>query len=203
MRRIALVIVLALLAGSASAQTWVPWSQNNIGVYEDPDYPYLSYCAYGTGTVTVHLMGTNLTAASVGGFECKITLDGPAYGPLNITYPTNALNLNNRENEYSVGYGDPVPCNADGNVVFMTFDLFVTDATTPVNVYLSPIYYHSLPQEVCAYLDGSDNDIILPLYNSTGDPRVQGEIFPVFTLNSDCVVPAEQTSWGDVKSLFR
>jgi len=196
MKKLALVIIFTMLAGSAFAQGW---NQNNLGIYLDP--AGAENCGYGTGQVACYLVGTNLATATVGGFECKITLSGPAFGPLNIAYPTDALNLNNRVDEYSVGYGTPYP-TTNGDVVFMTFDLFINDNLSATEMFLSPIYFASIPG-TCAYLDGADYNIILPLYNSTGDPFDTTANLPVFTMNGQCVVPTEEASWGDVKSLFR
>ncbi len=196
MKKLALVIIFTMLAGSAFAQNW---HQNNLGIYLDE--AGTENCGYGTGPTTCYLVGTGLQTQTVGGFECKITMNGPAFGPLNISYPVNALNLNNRQDEYTVGYGEPAP-TTNGSVVFMTFELLISDATAPTEMYLSPVYFASIAG-TCAYLDGADYNIILPLYNSTGDPLNTSANLPVFTMNGQCAVPTEDTSWGDVKSLFR
>ncbi|MFO7607582.1 MAG: hypothetical protein R6X35_00105 [Candidatus Krumholzibacteriia bacterium] len=195
MKKLALVIVFSLMAGSAFGQYW---SSNNIGVYLDPMGE--ENCGYGTGLVPMYVVGTGIETATVGGFEMKLEIEGPAWQPLNIAYPVDALNMASRDNEWWVGYGQPAP-TTNGTVVFASFDLFVESDLTPIEMFISPIYFASIPG-TCAYLDGADYNIILPLYNSTGDP-VTGENVPVLTLNGQCAVPTEDASWGEVKSLFR
>jgi hypothetical protein len=195
MKKLALVIIFSLVAGAAFAQSW---GTNNVGVYLDPMGE--ENCGYGMGLVPCYLVGTGIETGSVGGFELKLSIDGPALGPLNPAFPVNALNMATRPDEWFVGFGEPAP-TSNGTVVFMSFDLFVQDDATPTELFIAPIYFASIPGSG-AYLDGADYNIILPLYNSTGDP-VTGENVPVMTLNGQCVVDAEDASWGEVKSLFR
>ena len=195
MKKLALVIMFSLLATSAFAQNW---GSNNIGVYLDEAGE--SNCGYGTGQITCYLVGTGLETATVGGFEMKLTVTGPAFGPLTPSYPVDAVNLANRPDEWVVGYGQPAP-SPGGSVVFMTFNIFVQDDLSATELFIEPIYFPSIPGSG-AYLDGADYNILLPLFNATGDP-VTGANVPVMTVNGQCVVPAEDASWGDVKSLFR
>ncbi|MFN2371293.1 MAG: hypothetical protein ABR506_09085 [Candidatus Krumholzibacteriia bacterium] len=195
MKKLALVIVFSLMAGSAFGQYW---SSNNVGVYLDPMAE--ENCGFGTGEIGCYLVGTGLETATVGGFELKLLVEGPAFGPLNAAYPVDGINLASRTDEWIVGYGTPTPTTG-GLVVFMTFDLFVQDDLTPTELFIEPVYFASLPG-TGAYLDGADLNVILPLYNSTGDP-VTGDKVPVMTLNGQCTVDTEDASWGEVKSLFR
>lgn len=195
MKKLALVIMFSLLATSAFAQNW---GSNNIGVYLDAGAE--SNCGYGVGSIPCYLVGTGLETASVGGFELKLTVSGPAFGPIDPVYPVNAANLATRPNEWFVGFAEPAPTSG-GSVVFMSFNLFVTGDLAPTELFIDPIYFASIPG-ACAYLDGADYNIQLPLFNSTGDP-VSGATLPVMTLNGQCAVPSEDASWGEVKSLFR
>ena len=195
MKKLALAIMFTMLAGTAFAQGW---AENNVGVYLDPEGT--NNCGFGVGSIPMYLVGTGLTAETTGGFEVKLIIEGPAFGPLNPTYPVQASNLASRENEWIVGYGTPAP--APGGVcVFMSFDVFVDNDAMPTEFFIEPVYFASIPGSG-AYLDGSDYNIILPLYNATGDP-VTGETVPVCTLNGQCVVDSEDASWGGVKSLYR
>lgn len=195
MKKLALVIIFSLMAGSAFGQYW---SSNNVGVYLDPAGE--ENCGFGLGSVPCYLVGTGIETATVGGFELKLTVAGPAFGPLAPTFSVDALNLATRPNEWIVGFGQPAPVS-NGTVVFMGFNLFVQDDLSPTELFISPVYFASIPGS-SAYLDGADYDVILPLANSTGDP-VTGDPVPVFTLNGGCAVPTEDASWGEVKSLFR
>lgn len=195
MKKLALVIIFSLVAGGAFAQGW---ATNNVGVYLDPMGE--ENCGYGMAVIPCYLVGTGIETATVGGWELKLTIAGPALGPLNPVYPVNALNLASRADEWIVGFGEPAPVN-NGTVVFMSFDLFVQDDATPTELFIEPVYFASIAGSG-AYLDGADYNIILPLYNSTGDP-VTGANVPVMTLNGQCAVDAEDASWGEVKSLFR
>ena len=195
MKKLALVIMFSLLATSAFAQNW---GSNNIGVYLDAAAE--SNCGYGTGLIPCYLVGTGLETDSVGGFELKLTVAGPGFGPMDATYPVDAANLANRPNEWFVGFGQPAPVSG-GSVVFMTFNLLVTNDLAPTELFIEPIYFPSIPGS-CVYLDGADYNVQLPLHNSTGDP-LTGDTVPVMTVNGQCAVPSEDASWGEVKSLFR
>ena len=199
MKKLALVIIFTMLAGSAFAGSW---NQNNLGIYVDANGT--DNCTYGTGFVHCYLVGTGLQTATVGGFECKIVPTGPLMSTdlINVAYPADAINLGGyrREFEWVVAYGQVVPVN-NGTCMFMEFDLAISDDLTPTEVFLETNYFQSYPG-ANAYLDGADLNVILPLYNATGDP-LTGADLPVFTVNGQCVVPTENASWSDVKSLFR
>lgn len=93
-----------------------------------------------------------------------------------------------------------------GQFVFAHFVLSIFDAGMPTLAYLGPIYFHSLPQAVTAFLDGEDLTLetITQLNNATGDVLQPNTDLPVFIMNGDCfVVPNDDVSFGGVKALFR
>jgi len=198
MKKLALVMVFALIAGSAFAQNW---RANNVGVYLDEGA--VSNCGFGMGAVDCYLVGTGIETATVGGFEIKLTVVGPAFGPLNPVFPEGGINLATKPGEWIVGFGTPSPVT-NGMTTFMAFQLLITDNSTPTEIYGDHIYFPSLPNSGApgAYLDGADYDIILPLYSATGDV-VGGGSVPLFTMNGGCGVDAQDATWGEVKSLFR
>ena len=196
MKKLALVIMFSLLATSAFAQNW---GSNNIGVYLDAGaesncglrrrfHPLLPG-RHRPGDRQRRRLRTEADgrAARLSARSILCTRSTPP------TWPT-------RPNEWFVGFAEPAP-TSDGSVVFMSFNLFVTGDLAPTELFIDPIYFASIPGS-CAYLDGADYNIQLPLFNSTGDP-VTGATVPVLTLNGQCAVPSEDASWGEVKSLFR
>jgi hypothetical protein len=201
MKKLALVLMFTLLATTALAQGW---SQNNVGVYFDAGATsnYVDGILPGT-IVRCYVVGTGLTAAATSGFEFKLTTEGDgSFISTSIAYPTQAANLANRPDEYVVGFAGPVPV-VDGQFVFMEYDLLVTGPLLPVCTYLEPIYFASIPGS-SAYL-GEEPGILLPLFNSTGDPTNPNGRYAVCSVNGLCegAVPSDDASWGSVKSLYR
>jgi hypothetical protein len=199
MKKLALVLMLSLLATTASAQ----WAQNNVGVYFDAGATsnYVAGIAPGT-FVRCFVVGTGLTAPAVSGFEFTLLTEGSgAFVATSIQYPTQAANLAGRPDEYVVGFDGPVPV-VDGQFVFMEYDVVVV-GLDPVCTYLEPIYFASIPGSA-AYL-GEEPGILLPLYNSTGDPTDPTGRYAVSSINGLCegAVPSDEASWGSVKSLYR
>jgi hypothetical protein len=187
--------IVVALAGSVWAQ--LDPDDDGIGVYFDP-------CAcviclpMEPGTYTGYVIVTHPTSPQgVGGWEAKITHDGPAVTG-NWLLQGNAYNYGT-EPEWIVGIASPIinPFMFPA-IIVATFDLTITDDAVPVNFYIDGIQQHSLPYKQPAYLDGSDYNIIKPLQQPTGGPDI-----PVATLNGGCAVPNDDVAWGEVKALFR
>ena len=201
MKKLALVLVLVLIATAANAQ----WKSDNIGLYLDPGAAEYCNPVAGGGVFHVYLIGTKMTAASNKGMEIKISHAGGSPQVSNFTWGYNAIDLGSRTDEHVIVPNNPEPI-VGGQFIFAEYDLAIWDPAQTTLGFLDHIYFHSLPEPLPAYLDGEDLTLetILPLRNATGDPLNAGTNFPVLILNGDCnVVPNEDASWSDVKALFQ
>ncbi len=191
-----LIIVLAL-AGTALAQ--LDPDEDGIGIYFDPSAAGSNCVFLAPGPHRCFVVITHPTAqeAGVGGWEAKITIDGPAF-ITSTHYEPNSINFLSPP-EYLVGIGVPLynPYMYPA-VVVAYFDYILLDDQVPVYWYIDGVYRHSLPERIPCYLDGDDYNIIIPLQQPTGGPDI-----PVASINGECAVPSEDVTWGSVKSLYR
>ena len=188
-------IAMVVLSGPVAAQ--LDPDDDGIGVYFDP-------CAcviclpMEPGTYTGYVIITHPTSPlGVGGWEAKITWDGPE---ITTNWALHGYSYNyGTEPEWIVGIASPIinPFMFPA-IIVATFDITLTDDAVPVNFWIDGIHQPSLEYNQPAYLDGSDYNIIKPLQQPTG-----GAEFPVATLNGGCAVPNENVAWGEVKALFR
>ena len=195
---LASILTIALgLGGNAFAQ--LDPDDDGIGVYFDPSAAGSNCVFLAPGSYRCFVVVTHPTAqrAGVGGWEAKIWPEGPAI-VTNTTFEGNSLNFLSPP-EYLVGIQVPLynPYMYPA-VVVAYFDYVLLDDAEPVYWYIDAIYRHSLPEPVPAYLDGDDYNIIIPLQQPTGGPTI-----PVASINGECAVPADDVSWGEVKTLFR
>lgn len=193
MKTLVIALALVTLAGSSFGQAY--W-EDNIGMYYNEDGT--NYCCGAPpGTfVDVYLVLTHATSATVAGWEAKLTFEG-AWFPVSFTPRYDHINAATRPNEYIVGLGTP-QATIGGAVVLMDIRLYNTDGFIPSYGYVGPIYFHSIPELLPAYLDGADLELVKPMYPSLGSIHDW-----VISLNNGCVVDDENTSFGTVKSLFR
>lgn len=189
------LFMLLALAGNAWAQ--LDPDDDGIGVYFDP-------CACNNcitmpvGAHRAFLVITHPTSPTgVHGWEAKMWAEGPAF-ITNVDVLGNNINVGTAP-EYMVGIVDPLinPFTYPA-VVVAIIDFYLTSTATPTYFYIDGIRFHSLPEKMPAYLDGSNTDVIKKLQQSTG-----GRTFPVATINGECAVPSETETWGGVKALFR
>lgn len=199
MRKLLLaMVVLSALTGVAHAQPVDP-DDDGIGIYFDP-------CACNnciTMDVGMHrgfLVITHPTSpAGVRGWEAKVWAEGPIE-ITSVTMMGSYVNVGTPP-EYMVGTAEPLinPFTYPA-VVVAAVDFFLDSTTTPAQFFIDGIFFHSLPEKVPAYLDGSDINIIKELRQSTGGPTI-----PVALINGTCddVVAVDVETWGGVKALFR
>jgi hypothetical protein len=186
---------MLLIAGSAMAQ--LDPDDDGIGVYFDP-CACVNCISMDIGERTAFLVITHPTSPQgVGGWECAMWLDGPAY-LLGVEFQGQAVNVGVAPN-YVVGTVDPqVNPFTYPAVVVAVMHFYISMTSSPVTWWIDGTRWHALPDKVPAYLDGADINIIKELKQSTGGPQ-----FPVATINGDCAVGVEVESWGGVKALFR
>ena len=129
----------------------------------------------------------------VGGFECSIV---PATGDflLGVTYPLDALNLNDSADNLVVGYAQGLPVGSGGTVLATVSVL--TIGNNSEGYYLRPASPASHPNSI-SYLDlGGPQVLIVDALPVSGSHDL-----PVFTFGDFTI--DESKRWGDVKSLFR
>ena len=199
MKKWLLPILVCLVATSAFAV--VDPDPDMIGVYFDPtaddnclmigaNIPFFAY-------VTL----TNPSAPEIWGLEFGYRLTVPAgleglIFRLANSVPEFAVDLGNSIDplfgDYIVGLGTPLP--GTPAVQFVTWQFMIL-TPMPIEIYLGAAAVESIPDGLPAYEAGGT---ILPLGLATG-----GLGFPVATVNGDCPVQIEQSSFGSVKSLYR
>ncbi|MCB1183824.1 hypothetical protein KDM41_10350 [bacterium] len=189
------ILALSLVATSGLAQ--LDPDDDGIGVYFDP-CACVNCITMDVGPQRAFLVITHPTSPQgVAGWECKMWMTGPAV-MTGIDLQGQEINIGTAP-EYIVGTVDPqINPYTYPAIVVAVIDFYILDLSGPVQWWIDGIRFHSLPERVPAYLDGSDIEIIKELKQSTG-----GRDFPVATVNGDCAVAIEDHSWGDVKALFR
>ena len=201
MRKIALAVLLLAFAVSGSALAQDPGNpfNNNIGIYLNPA---------GTGSCgtigenvqfTVFVILTELTNPEVYGWEAKFTFDN-ILKLGEFVYGEN-INAGTRPGEYIVGLSNPLIA-VNGNVIVAELTLmisdFFNDVAQPSMVTIDGVYFSLLPSGQPAYLEapGSNGVALYQAVGGAGDSQL--------SMNSDCgPVGVEESTWGNVKSLYR
>jgi hypothetical protein len=191
MKKLALVLALTLVAfaGSAFAQ----WDDNNVGLYLDqagtlncataaPGYPFYTYLVF-----------THLTSPTVGSWEIQLTYDNVLNIGTTIYPALGYILIEPRPGELMVGLSVPQPA-VGGNYVAARIRLMVENSA-PASVTPNGVFFHLLPTQVPAYIDGDGQNIALQSNAGIGEPFM--------LINNGCVVGNETTTFGGVKSLFR
>ncbi len=202
MKKLVVLLMVSLMAVSAFG-----------GVDEDPDMLGLYFDLNATDNcLTIgasvpffaYTMITNPSAANVFGVEFGYDLvvpagmDGSLFRLAEIL-PAGALNVGNASDKiqgnYIIGLASPI-AGSGANVTMVTWQLMLL-APMSVDIHLGASNPESIADGLPAYEIGGT---IVPLGLSTGEP---GLGFPVASVNGDCPVATEETSFGSVKSLFR
>ncbi|MFO7609776.1 MAG: hypothetical protein R6X35_11385 [Candidatus Krumholzibacteriia bacterium] len=193
--------VLALCAGTALGDI------NEIGIYTTPDAnpdntayngPAGQFVVYVvcSNPWNLHYGDPNSTIESpislIGGFEFHTALPAGIFVTQTILPPA-TINFATAP-DYLAGSAAPV---VDNNSTLLTLTL-ATFTATPGEIYLLPVQNtpQSIPNEM-AITDYNDDFRLNPAYPVSGSYDL-----PVFGLWTS-VVPTEDASWGEVKSLFR
>ena len=189
---------MTLLAGGAFAQ--LDPDDDGIGVYFDP-CACVNCLTLDEGFHTGYLVITHPTSPmGVGGWEAKVWAEGPV-NVIGWQFVGDAINAGLRPDEYVVGIpiGEPLynPYMFPA-VVVAIITMQVLDTTQPINWYVDGIHFSSHESGQPCYLDGSDHNIVKPLQQCTGGPE-----FPVATINGECAVAVESTTFDAVKALYR
>jgi hypothetical protein len=193
MKKMVLVLTLAVFALSGSSFAQDPNYFNNIGIYLDEGAE--SFCAetIAPGPVPAYLVLTRLSADLITGFECKIENVGGFL--VNFAPRGQHIDAGSKPGEHIVGINDPGLPVVDGTCVVADMEILILDEN-PVFVFIGGVYFSSLANGAPAMIaDG----VIIEAHPSLGTAKD-----PVLILNSPCeAVAVEDASWGSVKSLYR
>ena len=191
MKKLALVLALTLtaFAGSAFASDWF---SDNVGIYIDEAGTNNCITAAPFTPVTAYLVCTQLNSSDINAWELALvnsnvttlSFQPRGTGPIDA-----AIN----PGEHIVGLAAPLAV-VGGTVVIADMQFMVMN-TAPAGIMIKNTFFHSLPGKV-------------PAYQGSGTPirelhQISAAGSPVITINNGCVVPAETSSFGSVKSLFR
>lgn len=204
MRKLIVILLASLIASSSLAV--IDPEPNMIGIYFDPDADY--HCAYMGPNIplTAYLILTNTTAPTVVAYELAYTNVVPA-GMEDLFVRTSSLiangvvsglDLGDSSNflagEHIVGLASPIMCTPATVLHTWRFEILASNVT--VEMFISSTSFPSIPGPfpVIMTWDGT----IFTAGQSTGGPDI-----PVASINVDCAVGVEESSFGSVKSLFR
>ncbi len=158
------------------------------------------------GPMTVYfayLILTNPTAPAINAYEFGLDIVVPA-GSENMFFRL-ASNINNPGGcyhddagrlggDYYVGLAFPIP--AEPATLLHIWQYMLLDAI-PVEMYIHSTSAPSIPGDF-PVVQNAEGSILMQVGLSTGGPDI-----PVATVNTDCVVDVEETSFGSLKALYR
>ncbi len=195
------LIVVALLVPALA----LGYNENNIGLYitEAPtgDDAEATLVAATPGGYDIYLVLTKAYNWSlfapinnVGGFECSLTLPD-SWQISEVVLPPNVLDLNGDLAHFYCAGLIPV---TGGMATLATITIGTFDSPPPAGyVYISPYFAAPSLPGTMAITDADHEYVLEAAYPSSGDYDE-----PIFGLNMS-VVPDEDLTWGDVKSLYR
>jgi hypothetical protein len=203
-RFLVLTAIMALSVGIANAQPYVYEHNNEIGIYTtqnptaDGAQAQARYSGI-PGQVAAYVVLTNpfndllgTPISTVGGFELFVGIPAGVF-LLGATFPAGTVNFATAP-DFLCGANIPV---VDSHCTLITLNLGAF-SMTPGFLYVKPV--QNTPQSVAgemAITDLADDFRISVAYPVSGDHEA-----PVFGLWTD-VVPTEDASWGEIKSMFR
>jgi hypothetical protein len=194
MKKMVLVLTLAVFALCGSSFAQDPNYFNNIGIYLDESAD--AFCAetLAPGNYPAYLVLTKVDPGFVTGFECKITLEGSGF-MVGFAARGNHIDAATKPGEHIVGIADPGLPVVDGKCVVADMTVIIADAN-PTALFIDGVFFSSLSGQVPAILSNGELIEAHPSLGTSSDP--------VLILNSPCeAVAVEDAAWGSVKSLYR
>lgn len=201
MKRLVILLGLALVLVNPAFAQIPDEGDDGIGIYFEP-CAMTNCVSRPIGTTYAWLVITHPTSPEgVGSWEARITWEGPGL-VTNWTLFGNGIDFNADQYEFIVGVSEPlVNQYIWPAVVVAEATILVYDTNAPIYFYIDGVFLHSLPERAPAYLDGGEYpnyQTIKRLWQSTGGPDIA-----VASINGECVVSADETSWDAIKSMFR
>ncbi len=189
-----LVLLLSLLVAS-SAMAVVDTDDDMMGIYfdETADINCLTDVAPYSQIPTFVIM-TNPTNDFIGGFEFGYTVDGDAT-VLSSTLPENSIDVGGPGN-HIVGLGGPLP-TSEATVVVSLNVMYMNTAGAPVSFVLHGSNPSSLNPELPTILYGEGQLM------SLGTSTLPGTMTALINGVCEDVVDTDETSFGNLKSLYR
>lgn len=200
MKNLLFLFALILLVSPTQAQVADP-DADGIGIYFEP-CAMTNCVSRDVGEHVAWLVITHPTSPlGVGSWEARVSWEGPII-PTNWILFGGGIDFNSDPNEFVVGVTEPLVNNYTWpSVVVAEVHFLLFDTAFPAEFFIDGVFLHSLPERVPAYLDGGEYPnytTIKELRQSTGGPE-----FPVATINGECAVASDETTWDGVKSMFR
>ncbi|MBK7769340.1 MAG: hypothetical protein IPI48_02070 [bacterium] len=187
--------------------------ENRIGLYttETASFAHLNtqapFAPFNMYLLAINPLNSDGSPATfVDGFECRLSVTGPAYFSLSQTLPPNSLDVDGDPRGFAVGMAAPAAVT-NGSVVLMTWNVMlqaaIDDTGCPDNcvnhwkVFLGPATAPSVPGGFMALNVPNSPVLLVPQSPSSGANDV-----PVFTIG-ETGVATETSAFGAVKALFR
>ena len=188
-KTIFLVGLMVLIAGNACAEP-VLSGPNALGLYFDGEASTSDLTLADPATVQVHLIFTDPTIAFINAWEAKVTISTGAV-VTGVSLPLGTTAVKDGPSEWTTIMSAPMPCNTLTKLAVFSV---ASAAEQNTFLYLGNVNEPSVISDLPAVRlqDGSWSAVPV----SSGDPTL-----PVATINSS--TPNENTSWGDLKSLYR
>lgn len=192
-----LVTVLLLAAQAASAQPCDPLP-NGIGIYFDQQG--CDYCAMPAlySTVTGYVLATNVDP-SLGGisvFELKLLIDPVPFGLIERVTSANPVNL--------FPWYSLIPFDTAIAPAMKLFWFEFIWMGSPTRFGLGPYLPSSRHGTTPMMLAANDPALWVPLRPSIQNVPWPGEEYGyTVAWAGNCPIAAEETSWGEIKSLYR
>jgi hypothetical protein len=191
MKKLALVLALTLtaLAGSAFASDW---SSDNVGIYFDEAGTLNCGVAAPFTPFPAYMVLTQLTGSDVNAWEIALTYSNVLSLGF-VPRGAGAIDVGINPGEHLVGLASPLLVSG-GVVVIADLTLMVQN-TNPAGISSNGVFFHSLALKVPAYQGTATEIRELHPITAPGSP--------ILSINTGCAVDTENSSFGEVKSLFR
>ncbi len=192
MKKLVVLLLVSLMASVAFAG--LDPDTDSFGVYFDTAGNVNSLAGQAPfSPFMVYLLLMN-PAGTTDGFECTVTPTGAPYFILATTLPAGALDVDAAANGYAVGAATPF-VNNGGSMLLCTWQ-FMVQATTPLQFFITQATSPSMPGGLPVV---TGNGVLRRCGIASGNVQM-----PVAQVNgTGVIVPAEVSSFGNVKSLFR
>lgn len=196
-----LVLLTGLMLVSSLGMAQADPDENSMGVYFDTDATiYMTTTAAPFQSVTAYLVVANPTSNGVSGWECKVTVVGPAVAAAWTTAAGTDYNADPELFTVGIGTGVNQILPVNNVVVLASWTGFIMAPVTDqvfFTVYPFPgsVTFDNVP----GYVDGDDAGIIVNCGTSTGYPYGAA----CAAINAGGIIANEDVTWSTVKSLYQ
>lgn len=203
MKTLLVLVLSCLMAFSASAV--IDPDPDMLGIYFDLEADNNCITVAANTPFFAYLILTNSTAPAINAYEfgfmnCICAGNETLFFMLasniahNVVAGVDVGSHTALEGQYIVGLAEPIPTTV---ATLLHSWEFMLGAVLPVQMFIGPTTVPSLPGGL-PVVQNAEGSILMTVGTSTGGPEI-----PVATMNTDCVVAAENVTWSDVKVLYR